>query len=178
LLSPVFGIILGIILIGLYLTIGNYIDLIYLCCGEEAPIFKCFVETVKDILCCKCNCLELIKREDCCIVIKKICLYFISIILFVFYFLIYIWIDLCIFFKGKKRNKIYKNVFGRDIQIEHIWESNLSRKEPDIYKDKEKLKKILLVKIADLFLKILKHAFNKIEKLLLKIMMIILLKTN
>ena len=140
LISPVFGIILGIILIGLYLTIGNYIDLICLCCGEEAPIFKCFVKAVGVILCCGCNFLESIKREDC-IVLKKICLYFIGIFLFVFYFLIYIWIDLCIYFKGKKRNKIYKNVFGRDIQIENIWESNLSRKEPDIYKDKEKLKK-------------------------------------
>ena len=83
LLSPVFGIILGFILIGLYLTIGNYIDLICYCCGEEAPIFKCFVKAVGVILCCGCNFLESIKREDC-IVLKKICLYFISIFLFIF----------------------------------------------------------------------------------------------
>ena len=82
---------------------------------------------------------ESIQKEDFCIVLKKICLYFISIFPFIFYFFIYIWIDLYIYFKGKKRNKIYKNVFGRDIQTKNIWESNLFRKEADLYKNKEEL---------------------------------------
>ena len=137
LLSPVFG----ILLIGLYITILSYIDCFSCCCEEKAPMTKCCIETLKDIYCCKCNFFESIKKEDFCIVLKKIYLYFISIFLFIFYFLIYIWIDLYIYYKGKKRNKIYKNVFGQDIQIKNIWESNISRKEPDLYKDKEELKR-------------------------------------
>ena len=116
--------VLGIVLIGLWITILVYIDCFACCCGESAPITKCCSEVLKDIYCCKCDFFKSIKKEDCCIVLKKICLYFISIFPFIFYFFIYIWIALYLYLKGKKRNKIYKNVFGRDIQIENIWESN------------------------------------------------------
>lgn len=125
----------------IYITIFAYIDIVIFICREKAPIAKWFFETICDIYCCKYNCLCPFHEEDCCIVLQKIFLYFISIFPFIFYFLIYIWIDLYIYLKGKKRNKIYKNVFGRDIQIENIWESNLSIKEPDLYKDKEELKR-------------------------------------
>ena len=70
-------------LIAFFLTLLIYIDLIAFCCGEKAPMAKCLIDICKDIL-CKCKLLELIKNEDCYIVLKKICLYF-TIIYFLFY---------------------------------------------------------------------------------------------
>ena len=128
--------VLGIVLIGLWITILIYIDCFAWCCGGSAQLTEMCFKVLEYVYCCQCDFFE-VNKENCCIALK----YFICIFSFIFYFLIYIWIDLYVYLKGKKRNKIYKNIFGRNIQIENIWESNLSRKEPDLYKDKEELKR-------------------------------------
>lgn len=78
-LSTLLSIVVGIVFIGLYICVLAYIDL---CCG--CGLVQCFIEECKEIL-CECKIFRL-QSENFGIVLKKICLYFISIFSFIFYF--------------------------------------------------------------------------------------------
>ena len=74
-------------------------------------------------------------------IMKKIGLYLITALAFIFYITIYIWIDLIKYYCfSDKKKKIYKNVFGNDIEIKNIWDSNLAKKEEDIYNSQDIIK--------------------------------------
>ena len=103
---------------------------------KQDSIFKCFFGFS---YCtwpqnnCNCDCFKG--------VLKNLGLYLITALSFIFYISIYIWIDLIKYFCfSDKRKKIYKNVFGNDVEIKDIWESNLGKKEEDIYKSQDELK--------------------------------------
>ena len=79
--------VLGIVLIGLWITILYYIDCFACCCccDESAPITKWCFEVLKYIYCCQCDFFKSINKEDCCKVLKAF--FFFLLVLFLLFFI-------------------------------------------------------------------------------------------